>query len=105
MSARTTVCGSVHWVYHHSRDPPDSYHRDSRSHKELRSHYWLGGGQFVCASPAGIERMQRRTGKIIERKISEERIQETGKMEERKEKGERGTKGVRDLGSKSQRRG
>lgn len=49
--------------------------------------------------------MQRRTGKIIERKISEERIQETGKMEERKEKGERGTKGVRDLGSKSQRRG
>lgn len=83
----TTGRGLMLWVYQHCRDPPDSYHRDSRSHKELRSHYWLGGGQFVCASPAGIERMQRRTGKIIERKISEGRIREMRKMKERKEKG------------------
>jgi len=34
--------------------------------------------------------MQRRTGKIIERKISEGRIQEMRKMKERQEGGGRG---------------
>lgn len=38
--------------------------------------------------------MQRRTGKIIERKISEGRIQEMGKMKERKK--ERKGGGERD---------
>lgn len=49
--------------------------------------------------------MQRRTGKIIERKISEERIQEMGKTEGRKEEKKRGrTKGAGQLGSQSLRR-
>lgn len=49
--------------------------------------------------------MQRRTGKIIERKISEERIQEMGKTEGRKEEKKRGrTKGAGQLGSQSLQR-
>lgn len=49
--------------------------------------------------------MQRRTGKIIERKISEQRIQETGKTEGRKEEKKRGhTKGTGQLGSQSLQR-